>query len=231
MDTEDIYSNSHYDEFDESDPYARPGADRYGDDYADDPYADDPYADQATAVDPYAAEPHTAPPARLPEGNVPVSKRAKGQISSAVFNVLNKPSLIDDDLTKYMPRPPPGSASLDSHVGEGQVSTVDTIMPVAEPQRIEVHKEGYLTKLGAKFKTWKKRWFVLDKKELKYYKSNGGGLIGTIQLTSSCEVTLNLDKKHCIVLVCPDRTWHFIAANDDDMNAWRGMIQEGLWLK
>lgn len=33
-------------------------------------------------------------------------------------------------------------------------------------------KEGYLTKEGWKVKNWKKRWFVLGKETLSYYKSH-----------------------------------------------------------
>ena len=33
------------------------------------------------------------------------------------------------------------------------------------------NKAGYLSKLGGKVKTWKKRWFVLRNGELFYYKS------------------------------------------------------------
>ena len=33
------------------------------------------------------------------------------------------------------------------------------------------NKSGYLSKLGGKVKTWKKRWFVLRSGELFYYKS------------------------------------------------------------
>lgn len=33
-------------------------------------------------------------------------------------------------------------------------------------------KEGYLTKEGWKVKNWKRRWFVLGKETLSYYKSH-----------------------------------------------------------
>lgn len=34
-------------------------------------------------------------------------------------------------------------------------------------------KEGFLTKEGGGFKSWKKRWFVLKGGDLAYYKNKG----------------------------------------------------------
>jgi hypothetical protein len=92
------------------------------------------------------------------------------------------------------------------------------------------HKQGYLKKLGGKFKTWKKRYFVLDGPKLHYYKEQNGELIGTITLSAECVVTLDLDKADCIQVKTKTRTWHFIASNEEDMNSWHGAFQESIWL-
>jgi hypothetical protein len=37
----------------------------------------------------------------------------------------------------------------------------------------QMSKEGFLTKEGGSFKSWKKRWFVLKDGALSYYKQKG----------------------------------------------------------
>jgi hypothetical protein len=43
-------------------------------------------------------------------------------------------------------------------------------LSVLSPQEV-ILKQGYMVKRGSKVKTWKKRWFILTQKELRYYKS------------------------------------------------------------
>lgn len=40
------------------------------------------------------------------------------------------------------------------------------------PRKESLEKSGYLTKLGGKLKTWRKRWFVLKNGTLTYWKSS-----------------------------------------------------------
>lgn len=93
-----------------------------------------------------------------------------------------------------------------------------------------LHKEGYMKKLGAKFKTWKRRYFILKGNSLSYYKQEGGDLIKTIYLTPQCAITLSLEKNNCIELRTVDRTWFFVPPDEMELNAWQGAIQEGIWL-
>jgi len=41
----------------------------------------------------------------------------------------------------------------------------------SSPRKESLEKSGYLTKLGGKLKTWRKRWFVLKNGTLSYWKS------------------------------------------------------------
>ena len=43
-------------------------------------------------------------------------------------------------------------------------------LSVLSPDEV-ILKQGYMVKRGSKVKTWKKRWFILTQKELRYYKS------------------------------------------------------------
>lgn len=52
-----------------------------------------------------------------------------------------------------------------------------------EEEKEEVVKEGYLVKRGNLVKSWKKRWFELTEKRLKYYKLQGEKCIGWVWLS------------------------------------------------
>ena len=93
-----------------------------------------------------------------------------------------------------------------------------------------LRKEGYMKKLGAKFKTWKRRYFILKGSSLSYYQQEGGKMIGTIYLTPQCTITMSLEKSNCIELKTSDRTWFFVPPDEMELNAWQGAIQEGIWL-
>lgn len=49
--------------------------------------------------------------------------------------------------------------------------------------KINIEKSGYLKKLGGKFKTWRKRWFVLKDSSLSYYKNESDYIRGKIRDT------------------------------------------------
>ena len=121
------------------------------------------------------------------------------------------------------PPPPPRKKTINL------VSPTPTTIQAVEKK--VVHKEGYLRKQGKKFKTWKKRFFLLNHKKLQYYTEKGGELIGTIDLTEDCSVTLNLDKKFMIELHVPGRVWLFLADDERTTEEWRAAIQESLWLR
>jgi len=46
-------------------------------------------------------------------------------------------------------------------------------------------KQGFLVKEGGRWKTWKKRYFVLKNGMLYYSKKQDGGTIGSIDMKSS----------------------------------------------
>jgi len=57
-------------------------------------------------------------------------------------------------------------------------------------------KSGYLTKEGFNVKNWKKRWFVLGKETLSYYKNQEARkVLGVILLREITSVTVTKHKK------------------------------------
>lgn len=56
---------------------------------------------------------------------------------------------------------------------DARLTWLRTLKPLCQrvvKQRETSWKEGYLTKQGGKIKTWKKRWVVLNDREMRYYK-------------------------------------------------------------
>lgn len=89
-------------------------------------------------------------------------------------------------------------------------------------------KEGYLTKLGAKVKNWKTRWFVLYKNELRYYKTrNEREPIRVINLSMCSEVSpdSSQDKANCFRVVTKNRTFYIYASSSQEMHEWLELLQ------
>ncbi|XP_065052265.1 dual adapter for phosphotyrosine and 3-phosphotyrosine and 3-phosphoinositide-like [Rhopilema esculentum] len=89
-------------------------------------------------------------------------------------------------------------------------------------------KEGYLVKLGAIRKNWKKRWFVLRKNELMYFKSREKDTaIRKINLENGIEVSEEEmpGKRNCFHLQLPWRTFHFYASTPRDADEWINILK------
>ena|SRR3990167_983695 len=102
-------------------------------------------------------------------------------------------------------------------------------IPTTDVSKRKVHKEGYLLKLGQNIKFYRKRYFILDSNHLSYYTKQHGNLLNTFEITKECIVTISLDKEHSIELRTPNRVWHFIGQNDEEINEWQGAFQEVIW--
>ncbi|XP_077994864.1 pleckstrin homology domain-containing family H member 1-like [Glandiceps talaboti] len=91
------------------------------------------------------------------------------------------------------------------------------------PTKLDIgEKSGYLTKLGGKVKSWKKRWFVLQNGQLMYYKSKNdtsGKPLGQILLDGKCKVVKS-DSSHCFELATPQRTYYLTAESHQAVEEW-----------
>ena len=58
-------------------------------------------------------------------------------------------------------------------------------MTTSQPSSFVV-KEGWLIKQGGKYKTWKKRWFVLKNNHIAYYKEPGKVSKNIFNLPKKC---------------------------------------------
>lgn len=86
-------------------------------------------------------------------------------------------------------------------------------------------KEGFLTKLGLHFKTWKTRWFVLQRNELMYYKEKTSkNPIRVLDLNECSECAEDKEaypmKPNCFRLVFRWRVFYMYASTSPDMVEW-----------
>ncbi|KAL6056500.1 Serine/threonine-protein kinase Sgk3 [Balamuthia mandrillaris] len=89
-------------------------------------------------------------------------------------------------------------------------------------------KEGWMTKEGGSYKSWKKRWCVVEKGHLNYYTKKGGDLKGSIPLAkvsdvSSCSYK---DKKNCmqVISIAHERTYYFTAETPEALKEWLDVL-------
>lgn len=90
-------------------------------------------------------------------------------------------------------------------------------------------KAGYLVKEGGKFKTWKKRWFVLKNNVIYYSKKQNSGELGIIRLhgvsPQQVQVCTKKKKKNCFEVATPNRTYYLVSDSERDMNNWMEAIK------
>lgn len=89
-------------------------------------------------------------------------------------------------------------------------------------------KTGWLSKQGGTHKNVKKRWFVLTKAALRYYKSEKmGKALGVIFLRRSEGARVVEDPKggFTFEVITPERVYLFYASSADEMNQWVEAIQ------
>jgi len=97
---------------------------------------------------------------------------------------------------------------------------------------------GWLTKEGAKFKTWKKRWFVLDEpsQRLYYYAKQdvpADKFKGYVTLDdATCAIALGPEakggRKNLFSIVTPSRTWYLSAETPASKERWLRKVQSML---
>ncbi|CAL4101039.1 unnamed protein product [Meganyctiphanes norvegica] len=106
-----------------------------------------------------------------------------------------------------------------------------TSLNVLSPRRENsLEKSGYLTKLGGKLKTWKKRYFILKDGTLTYWKSQGDihrKPAGQITLTDTCRVTRS-EGAHTFEVNTGKKTYYLTADNTALVEDWVKVLQNVL---
>ncbi|XP_033105384.1 pleckstrin homology domain-containing family H member 1-like [Anneissia japonica] len=93
-----------------------------------------------------------------------------------------------------------------------------------------MEKCGWLTKLGVKVKSWKRRWFVLKNGELRYYKSQNDvsrKAQGLIPLDGMCKIARS-NGAHTFELVTTKRVYYLTADSTATLEEWIQVLQNVL---
>lgn len=88
-------------------------------------------------------------------------------------------------------------------------------------------KEGYLVKLGAIRKSWKRRWFVMHKNTLKYFQNrDSSSPKRTIDIKEAvlAKEDDTQGKRNCFLLALPSRTFFFVASTSVEAKEWLDML-------
>jgi len=90
-------------------------------------------------------------------------------------------------------------------------------------------KEGFLTKEGGSFKSWKKRWFGLNEGGLAYFKAKGDTEpLGIISLSTAPRIQ-SIDRKKKIYgfeIPTPARTFYLSAETEADKQSWMEALEK-----
>ena len=89
-------------------------------------------------------------------------------------------------------------------------------------------KEGYLNKMCGIRRNWLRRWFVLFRDELRYFKKQGDKRpIRIIQLSDVIAISedRSLGKSFVMKIVAPKRIFYVQASSDGEMGDWLYMLK------
>ncbi|KAG0232765.1 hypothetical protein BGW42_007925 [Actinomortierella wolfii] len=94
----------------------------------------------------------------------------------------------------------------------------------------QVIRQGYLLKLNNKYKTWRKKWFVLRGDKLTYYKNEKEyqphGIIPLSTIIDSLQGDpISKSKQYCMRIVTAKRTFVCCAPDEDTLLRWLDALQ------
>ncbi|KAJ3324155.1 hypothetical protein HDV06_000696 [Boothiomyces sp. JEL0866] len=150
---------------------------------------------------------------------IPIVKKSESHVKF----VEKLPSLVEVKVTSPLSKSWGSNPSVDSSDEECPMSPVS-------PETDSITCQGYLQKLKniGGVKGWKKRWFVLRKGKLLYYKDQQEYEVRRILPLATVIDILDIDpilskhkeSQHCIKLVLAKRSWILCADTVEDQNRW-----------
>lgn len=92
----------------------------------------------------------------------------------------------------------------------------------------EIIKNGWCTKLGGFFKTWKRRWFVLQGNTLSYYTDKDQALKGTILITPDCQIDKypQCKKQPAFCIQTAKRLYQLVPTTEQEVDEWIKVLNE-----
>lgn len=87
-------------------------------------------------------------------------------------------------------------------------------------------KTGYLTKRGDRFKSWKNRWFVVEKQWMRYYTSKDSpDPKGVIDLSTASECVEDDSFSNGFRIVLPKRVYFIQASREEERESWVKLVK------
>jgi hypothetical protein len=142
-------------------------------------------------------------------------------------------------LTRYLPVRE-SNFDLKQHIDNSGHQLINQLDPSTRQPLVILNSNscrGYLLKMGQKFRTWNKRWFVFDrtKRTLSYYlDKHETKLRGTIYFQSINEVYVDHmrtirspDPKSTLVVKTVDRNFYLCAPSSQLMRVWVDVVITG----
>lgn len=87
-------------------------------------------------------------------------------------------------------------------------------------------KTGYLTKRGDRFKSWKNRWFVVEKQWMRYYTNKGSAdPKGVIDLSTALECSDDDSFSNGFRIVLPKRVYFIQASREEERESWVKLVK------
>lgn len=127
----------------------------------------------------------------------------------------------DDDRTFY------GEISNHMESGARPADIHSTLSEISDPNFEIRQKTGYLTKRGDRIKSWKSRWFVIQKNWLRYYSDKDSARPkGIVDLSKALDCKEDDSFSNGFTLTVPKRIYYIQAASADERASWMEMV---LW--
>jgi serine/threonine protein kinase len=90
-------------------------------------------------------------------------------------------------------------------------------------------RSGWCWKLGAKWKTWHQRWFVLSLTDLTYFNKPGGVVKGTIPLQTAIayiDAKCKRQPAFSVRIGATDRVWQIVTDSPESAKEWVAKVRE-----
>eukprot|EP00300_Choanocystis_sp_HF-7_P013221 c18209_g1_i2.p1 GENE.c18209_g1_i2~~c18209_g1_i2.p1 ORF type:complete len:1258 (+),score=310.27 c18209_g1_i2:57-3830(+) len=90
-----------------------------------------------------------------------------------------------------------------------------------------IEYDGWLTKMGHRVRSWKRRWFVVRSGCVYYYRNEGSTIhegIIPLGVETSVRCADNFGRENCFVIENPRREYVLVAGSTDEMESWINVL-------
>ena len=101
---------------------------------------------------------------------------------------------------------------------------------MSSKEQSKIIKEGWCTKLGGIFKTWRRRWFILEGTTLKYYVAKEYNLKGVIELKPEYEICRfpQCKRQPAFSINTENRLYQIVPQTEEDADEWVKVLNNAI---